>query len=120
MGDIGTTQEQKTKMPMLGGFLTIEDFKIERRSRTASGKLVIDVVATKKRLLFEFENIKTEDFRSWEAQQRFNEMREIEYENEDTNFEKLVVNFGGDYPHRRRRTNGPWLFEQVNFVLEEV
>ena len=122
IGDVDTTQEEKTEMPMLGGFLRVENFKLERKARTAGGRLVIDVIATKKRLVFEFVNMRAEDFREWEDQQRLKEPREIEYQNEGgaTDFEKLVVNFEGDYPHLRARTNGPWVFAQVTFVLEEI
>ena len=119
IGNVGTTQIEKTEMPMLGGFMRSEDFKIERKTRTAGGNLVVDVIATKKRLVFEFQNMKPEDYRIWEGEQRFKEPREIEYENEDGTFTKLTVYFEGDFPHMRMRTIKPWVFGQVTFVLEE-
>ena len=120
IGDMNTYQHQKTEMPMLGGFLNIEYFDVELRGRTSSGKLLVRKTASKKILVFEFEHMLPEHFEVWEDQQRLNEWREIEYEEENGSFTKLIVNFTGDFSHLREKTNFRWIYGQIYFVLEEV
>ena len=121
LGDVGTTQAQKTLMPMTGGFLATENFAAaSRRGRLASGKLVVDVVATKRRFTFSFEKIMAVDFEVWDAQYRSNAFREVEIENRDGTFTKVTVEFGSDYVAQRFRTRDEWLYAGVQFVLEEV
>ena len=120
IGNINTYQHQKTEMPMLGGFLTIENFNVELRGRASSGNLMVRKVAQKKRLIFEFQHIRPVDFELWVSQQRLHEWREIEYEEDDGSFTKLIVNFTGEYSHLKKRTNHIWLYGQTSFILEEV
>jgi len=121
LGDVGTTQAQKTLMPMTGGFLAIENFAAaSRRGRLASGKLVVDVVATKRRFTFSFEKIMAADFEVWDAQYRSTAFRELEVENRDGTYTKATVEFGSDYGAQRFRTRDEWLDAGVQFVLEEV
>lgn len=122
IGDIGSEQYNKTEMPMLGGFLQAEPFRIENKSRTVSGKLVKDVTAEKKRFVFMFDFIKEDDYATWISEQRLNDYREIEIEQPDgETFDKYTVDFVFDHQHRRARVNiDPWLYNGVVFVLEEV
>jgi len=120
MGDVGTVREEKTLMPMTGGYMREETFRIEERKRTASGRLVVDVTAVKKRLVFSFQKMLVQDYNVWVAQQRINEFREIEYEEKDGRYTKLVVDFLGDYGHQRLKTMKEWVYGQIEFTLEEV
>lgn len=119
LGDVGTATAAKTLMPMTGGFLNIEKVPIERRGRLASGKLVVDVVAVKRRFVFSFDKIKAEDFEVWDAQYRTNQLRELEIEERNGTFTKATVDFGADYGAQRFRTVKPWLYAGVQFTLDE-
>jgi len=120
LGDVGTTQEEKDLMPMTGGFFREETFKIEERTRTASGKLVMDVKAVKKRVVVSFQKMLVADYETWVAEQRLKEWREIEYEENDGSFTKLVVDFLGNYGHQRLKTMHEWVYGQIDFTFEEV
>jgi len=75
--------------------LAIENFAAaSRRGRLASGKLVVDVVATKRRFTFSFEKIMAADFEVWDAQYRSTAFRELEVENRDGTYTKATVEFG--------------------------
>lgn len=120
IGDVGTLRTAKTLMPMLGGYFNISNFKIETLRRVSSGKLVSDVVATKKLITISFDFMLPEDYETWEAQQRLAEWREVEYEERDASYTKLTVNLVGNYGHKRFRVYPRWIYANVVFQLEEV
>ena len=122
IGDIDSEQNAKTEMPMLGGFLQVEPFRIENKSRTISGKLVKHVTAEKKRFVFIFNHIQEDDYATWIGEQRLDEYREIEIEQPDgETYDKYTVDFVFDHQHLRSKVNiDPWLYDGVVFVLEEV
>jgi hypothetical protein len=120
IGDINTFITEKTEMPMLGGFLTVEYGNMELKTRASSATLIIRKVAAKKRLIFEFQNMLPDHFDTWVGQQRFIEWREVEYEEKDGSFTKVITNFSGNYLSAYKKTNHQWLYGQVSFTLEEV
>lgn len=121
LGDIDSPRENKTQMPMESGYLRKEKFNIERRARTASGRLVTDIVATKQRFMFIFPHILADDFDAWDAQYMTDRFREIEIERQYGTFEKVIVEFGPDYGAQRYMTRrNKWVYSGVQFVFEEV
>ena len=105
---------------MTGGFFQEEPFKIEQVKRTAGGNLVSDITAIKRRLFITFSEILPADYAVWVGEQKLDEWREIEYENMDGSFTKVVVDFKKDHLREFRRTKSPWLYSQVVFTMEEV
>lgn len=121
LGNIDSSRENKTQMPMESGYLRTEKFNIERRARTASGCLVIDIVAVKRRYVFIFPHILADDFDIWDAQYIPDRFREIEIEQQDGTFEKVTVEFDLNYGAQRYMTRrDKWVYSGVQFVFEEV
>lgn len=120
IGDVGSGRNYKTLLPMLGGFLRVEDNKIEYQDRLSSGLLVSDVVISKKRFFIEFENMLVEDYDKWASQHNMKELREIEIVHQGQLTSVHIVDFIGNFYHDRKRTRGRWVYGQVGFELEEA
>lgn len=105
---------------MTGGVLSIDTVPIEQRDRTAGGSLVYRKVALKKVFNFNFKFILPDHFNIWAAQQTFIGWRELEYEEEDGTFSRVVVNFKGVYGKTKVRTDSVWLYGDTLFIMEEV
>ena len=121
LGDIGSTRGNKTQMPMESGYLQREKFNIERRARMASGRLVTDIVAVKRRFIFIFPYMLADDFDIWDAQYMPDRFREIEIEKQDETYEKVAVEFGPNYGAQRYMTRrNKWVYSGVQFAFEEV
>jgi hypothetical protein len=119
LGDVGQPREQKTLMPMTGGYLSIASIPIERRARLSSGKLVVDVITVKRRFTVSFAKIFASDFEVWEGHYQSGELQELEIQERDGTYSRHTVDFAGDFSAQRFKTRDGWLYAGVEFVLEE-
>lgn len=114
---LGTSGSETLLIPS-GRKLTENDIEITRQGRTASAKLVKDVIATKKHFSLQYEQTTNAVMEQLETAYAIGTTLNLQIERKDATVDDYAVLMG---PIQRGRINaiGPWLVG-VSVELEEV
>lgn len=108
-------------LPAMGRKLSVEDFEITNENRTASGKLVRDVTAVKKRFKIDY-NFVTNDILT-QLRQLYelgiNNNLNLKIEQEDSSIDEYEVVFR-PFSRSRYLIGNKWFWEGISVELEEV
>jgi len=108
-------------LPAMGRKLSVEDFEIINENRTASGKLVRDVTAVKKRFKIDYSfvtnNILTQLRQLYEL--GINNNLNLKIEQEDSSIDEYEVVFR-PFSRSRYLIGNKWFWEGISIELEEV
>lgn len=108
-------------LPAMGRKLSVEDFEITNENRTASGKLVRDVTAVKKRFKIDYSFV-TNDILT-QLRQLYelgiNNNLNLKIEQEDNSIETYEVVFR-PFSRSRYLIGNKWFWEGISIELEEV
>lgn len=108
-------------LPAMGRKLSVEDFEITNENRTASGKLVRDVTAVKKRFKINY-NFVTNDILT-QLRQLYelgiNNNLNLKIEQEDSSIDEYEVVFR-PFSRSRYLIGNKWFWEGISVELEEV
>jgi len=108
-------------LPAMGRKLSVEDFEITNENRTASGKLVRDVTAVKKRFKIDYSFV-TNDILT-QLRQLYelgiNNNLNLKIEQEDSNIDEYEVVFR-PFSRSRYLIGNKWFWEGISIELEEV
>ena len=108
-------------LPAMGRKLSVEDFEITNENRTASGKLVRDVTAVKKRFKIDYSfvtnNILTQLRQLYEL--GINNNLNLKIEQEDSSIDEYEVVFR-PFSRSRYLIGNKWFWEGISIELEEV
>jgi len=110
---------EEVLLPGVGRQLSEHDLEISREDRVASGKLVRDIIATKKIFTLNYGIITGEDLESFEQFYSLHNNLNLIIVNRDSSIRSYTVCFR---PFKRSRwiLTGGWLWRNVSIVLEEV
>lgn len=108
-------------LPAMGRKLSVEDFEITNENRTASGKLVRDVTAVKKRFKIDYSFV-TNDILT-QLRQLYelgiNNNLNLKIEQEDSSIDEYEVVFR-PFSRSRYLIGDKWFWEGISIELEEV
>lgn len=108
-------------LPAMGRKLSVEDFEITNENRTASGKLVRDVTAVKKRFKIDYSFV-TNDILT-QLRQLYelgiNNNLNLKIEQEDSSIDEYEVVFR-PFSRSRYLIGNKWFWEGISIELEEV
>lgn len=108
-------------LPAMGRKLSVEDFEITNENRTASGKLVRDVKAVKKRFKIDYSFV-TNDILT-QLRQLYelgiNNNLNLKIEQEDSSIDEYEVVFR-PFSRSRYLIGNKWFWEGISIELEEV
>ena len=108
-------------LPAMGRKLSVEDFEITNENRTASGKLVRDVIAVKKRFKIDYSfvtnNILTQLRQLYEL--GIDNNLNLKIEQEDSSIDEYEVVFR-PFSRSRYLIGNKWFWEGISIELEEV
>ena len=108
-------------LPAMGRKLSVEDFEITNENRTASGKLVRDVTAVKKRFKIDYSFV-TNDILT-QLRQLYelgiNNNLNLKIEQEDSSIDEYEVVFR-PFSRSRYLIGNKWFWEGISVELEEV
>lgn len=108
-------------LPAMGRKLSVEDFEITNENRTASGKLVRDVTAVKKRFKIDYSFV-TNDILT-QLRQLYelgiNNNLNLKIEQEDNSIDEYEVVFR-PFSRSRYLIGNKWFWEGISIELEEV
>lgn len=108
-------------LPAMGRKLSVEDFEITKENRTASGKLVRDVTAVKKRFKIDYSFV-TNDILT-QLRQLYelgiNNNLNLKIEQEDSSIDEYEVVFR-PFSRSRYLIGNKWFWEGISIELEEV
>ena len=108
-------------LPAMGRKLSVEDFEITNENRTASGKLVRDVTAVKKRFKIDYSFV-TNDILT-QLRQLYelgiNNNLNLKIEQEDGAIDEYEVVFR-PFSRSRYLLGGKWYWQNISIELEEV
>lgn len=108
-------------LPAMGRKLSVEDFEITNENRTASGKLVRDVTAVKKRFKIDYSFV-TNDILT-QLRQLYelgiNNNLNLKIEQEDSSIDEYEVVFR-PFSRSRYLIGNKWYWEGISIELEEV
>lgn len=108
-------------LPAMGRKLSVEDFEITNENRTASGKLVRDVTAVKKRFKIDYSfvtnGILTQLRQLYEL--GINNNLNLKIEQEDSSIDEYEVVFR-PFSRSRYLIGNKWFWEGITVELEEV
>jgi len=108
-------------LPAMGRKLSVEDFEITNENRTASGKLVRDVTAVKKRFKIDYSfvtnNILTQLRQLYEL--GIDNNLNLKIEQEDSSIDEYEVVFR-PFSRSRYLIGNKWFWEGISIELEEV
>jgi len=108
-------------LPAMGRKLSVEDFEITNENRTASGKLVRDVTAVKKRFKIDYSFV-TNDILT-QLRQLYelgiNNNLNLKIEQEDSGIDEYEVVFR-PFSRSRYLIGDKWFWEGISIELEEV
>lgn len=108
-------------LPAMGRKLSVEDFEITNENRTASGKLVRDVTAVKKRFKIDYSFV-TNDILT-QLRQLYelgiNNNLNLKIEQEDSSIDEYEVVFR-PFSRSRYLIGNKWFWEGITVELEEV
>jgi hypothetical protein len=108
-------------LPAMGRKLSVEDFEITNENRTASGKLVRDVTAVKKRFKIDY-NFVTNDILT-QLRQLYelgiNNNLNLKIEQEDSSIDEYEVVFR-PFSRSRYLIGNKWFWEGISIELEDV
>jgi len=108
-------------LPAMGRKLSVEDFEITNENRTASGKLVRDVTAVKKRFKIDYSFV-TNDILT-QLRQLYelgiNNNLNLKIEQEDSGIDEYEVVFR-PFSRSRYLIGNKWFWEGISIELEEV
>ena len=108
-------------LPAMGRKLSVEDFEITNENRTASGKLVRDVTAVKKRFKIDYSFV-TNDILT-QLRQLYelgiNNNLNLKIEQEDSSIDEYKVVFR-PFSRSRYLIGNKWFWEGISIELEEV
>ena len=117
LGPLGNEQ----LLPAMGRKLSVEDFEITNENRTASGKLVRDVTAVKKRFKIDYSFV-TNDILT-QLRQLYelgiNNNLNLKIEQEDSSIDEYEVVFR-PFSRSRYLIGNKWFWEGITVELEEV
>lgn len=117
LGPLGNEQ----LLPAMGRKLSVEDFEITNENRTASGKLVRDVTAVKKRFKIDYSFV-TNDILT-QLRQLYelgiNNNLNLKIEQEDSSIDEYEVVFR-PFSRSRYLIGNKWFWEGISIELEEV
>lgn len=108
-------------LPAMGRKLSVEDFEITNENRTASGKLVRDVTAVKKRFKIDYSFV-TNDILTQLRQMYelgINNNLNLKIEQEDSSIDEYEVVFR-PFSRSRYLIGNKWFWEGISIELEEV
>jgi len=108
-------------LPAMGRKLSVEDFEITNENRTASGKLVRDVTAVKKRFMIDYSfvtnDILTQLRQLYQLGIKNNLSLKIEQENGEIEQYEVVFR---PFSRSRYLAGSKWYWEGISVTLEEV
>lgn len=115
LGRTGMEQE----LPAMGRRFAEEDFEIAREDRTASGKLVSDIIATKKKFNLSYSFITNEVLATLRGIYALGGILNLKIEQSDSSISEYQVKFR---PFGRARTllGNDWFWENITLILEEI
>jgi len=108
-------------LPAMGRKLSVEDFEITNENRTASGKLVRDVTAVKKRFKIDYSFVTNDiltQLRQLYELGRNNNLN-LKIEQEDSSIDEYEVVFR-PFSRSRYLIGNKWFWEGISIELEEV
>jgi len=119
LGTVGSAQAAKTLLPPNNRQFSELTNDLRREATVASGKKVVDIIATKKTFTFNYNSITGPDIEIWLAFVGSTTW-EIEVERRNGTYDKYSVRMSNETSNTLRKSVGDWLYEGVSFVLEEV
>lgn len=108
-------------LPEMGRRLNVEDFEIAKEERTASGRLVRDVIAVKKRFKIDYRfvtNAILEQLRQIYLSGIGKSLR-LKIEREDSTIEECEIAFR-PFSRSRYLVGKQWFWEGISIELEEI
>ena len=115
LGRIGNEEE----LTSVGRKFTETDFEITREDRTASGRLVIDVIATKKKFNLSYELVTNTTLEQLNRLYSTGGILSLRTQNNDGSVNHYMVKFR-PFTRSRFLAVGEWLWEGISLELEEV
>lgn len=103
----------------MGRKLTEGDMEITREGRTASGKLVLDIIAIKKMFNLNYSMITGTVLAQLKALYETGGILNLKVERQDASVDEYQVKFR-PFSRARYLTRGEWLWENITVELEEV
>ncbi|NSW92323.1 MAG: hypothetical protein HPY74_16930 [Firmicutes bacterium] len=117
---LGATGNEQLLSEM-GRRLTVEDFEITKEQRTASGKLVREIIATKKRFKLDYSFVTNVVLKQLKEiyQLGTSGNLNLKIEQEDASIEEYEVVFR-PFSRSRYLIGDKWYWEGISIELEEV
>ncbi len=108
-------------LPTMGRQFAIEDFEISKEQRTASGRLVKEVIAAKKRFTLEYSFVTNAILKQLKElyQSGIRNNLNLKIEQEDGSIEEYEVVFR-PFSRSRYLIGDKWYWEGIRIELEEV
>lgn len=108
-------------LPAMGRKLSVEDFEIKNEQRTASGRLIRDVIAVKKRFKLDYSFATNAILKQLKQiyQAGINGNLVLKIEQEDGSIEQYEV-VSRPFSRSRYLVGDKWFWEGISIELEEV
>lgn len=115
------TPGNEQMLPPMGRRFAIEDFEISKEQRTASGRLVKEVIAVKKRFTLEYSFVTNAILKQLKElyQSGIHNNLNLKIEQEDGTIEEYEVVFR-PFSRSRYLIGDTWYWEGISIELEEV
>lgn len=112
-------QGYEEELSPMGRKLTEADFEITREGRTTSGKLVIDVIATKKKFTLNYSTITGTVLAQLASLYELGGILNLKIEQQDASINEYQVKFR-PFSRARYLVGNEWFWENITLELEEV
>ncbi len=108
-----------TELSPMGRKLTMEDIEISKEARTASGRLVSDISAVKKRFTLSYSFVTNEILEQLSSLYQASGTKILKIEKEDKSTEEYRVKFR-PFSRARYLIGRNWYWENISIELEEI
>ena len=108
-----------TELPLMGRRLTEQDIEISVETRTASGRLVSDLIAVKKKFTLSYSFVTDDILRQLSSLYNLGGVRTLKIERADESIDEYRVKFR-PFSRARYLIGNEWYWENISIELEEV